>query len=415
MIKNDLGHMGCPFYEQKLANGLNVIFIPRKSQLKSALIYVGQGGFSHDEEINSSKIPFGSAYFLEKMIMSEKTKDELKEMAVIGDSTLDYSSTCFTLDTLGDVFKALKVVLDKICSFDFNEMDVEEFKKENASLFFNRSHNPFILTKMTCVENLFSESPIKLGFIPNEEQAKVIHASALKKFQTKYYSASHMTLIISGDFRPGEVIDQVSKLRVPSFTTTYNKKLEYQEDYSQVAHFNRTLHLPYPYDVMSLGIKLPKREKVYEDYGVLSFSMYELLLPLLFTSNNNFLNGLRGINGDLLEAKLLQGDEDAFILLTMKCSDKNRLGIFLTDYLSALEKRYSREDLSRVSNNYYCTALKYLAVPKTAVSNFAAAYSNNIPYTSMVDSISKMKYSTMKEFTSAISTLPKATSLLEHV
>ena len=79
MLKRDLGHLGCPFYEEKLDNKVTLVFIPKKNALRSATIYIGQGGFVHAKEIASSKIPFGTAYYLMNMILSSKVKEDFKE------------------------------------------------------------------------------------------------------------------------------------------------------------------------------------------------------------------------------------------------------------------------------------------------------------------------------------------------
>ena len=55
MIKNDFGHLGCPYYEEKLENGITLILIPRKSKLKSAGIYIGKGNLFNVREANGAK------------------------------------------------------------------------------------------------------------------------------------------------------------------------------------------------------------------------------------------------------------------------------------------------------------------------------------------------------------------------
>ena len=58
MIKNDYGHLNTPFYQQKENTGVNLIFIPKKSEEKSGVLYIPQGFYLHDNEINKTKINF---------------------------------------------------------------------------------------------------------------------------------------------------------------------------------------------------------------------------------------------------------------------------------------------------------------------------------------------------------------------
>ena len=136
MIKSDYGHLSTPFYEEKLSQGLRLVFIPRKAALKSALLYIAQGGYPHDAEIASSKMPFGAAFYLEKMIFSPKTQETFRKMGALGTSHTDYSFTSFRIDSLKDVFAPLQVLLSKIATLDFSETDVEAYR---ASRYFMRT------------------------------------------------------------------------------------------------------------------------------------------------------------------------------------------------------------------------------------------------------------------------------------
>jgi hypothetical protein len=114
MLKHDYGHLGCPFYEEVLDNGMTVVFIPSKSKLKSATIYVAQGGFLHSQQISTSKIPFGSAYYLMNMVLSNSLVESLKKDGVLASSSLDYSYVRYSLNTLGDLYTSLKKVMNRV-------------------------------------------------------------------------------------------------------------------------------------------------------------------------------------------------------------------------------------------------------------------------------------------------------------
>jgi len=406
MIRSDLGHLNCPFYEEKLDNGLRILLYPRKTKETSAVIYINQGGYPHDEEINSSKMPFGVAYLLEKMVMSDKTVDQLLQASTIGRSHTDFSYTLFQLDTLGDVFAPLKIVMDKIANIDFTEADVDEFKRQYLVA---KDENPFTPSIKGLLNNMYFNSPIRNGYQPTYEESVLIHASAMKKFLLRYYIAKEMTIMVSGDMTPSQFKEGLSKLRIPGNITTYNKELKFEEDYSKVKDTYSTGRFEVRESTLSFGIKLPKREKLYENYGQLLFDIYEVVLPILYSENPEFLTGVRSTDSYLDGCSLIQGGEDTSIILTFKTkSSPNALVTFLTDYHADLTKHLNRDRFSDYVKFYYADSIRLLSSPKKALLCFAKAYANSVPYTAIVGQVSKLSFSNFKTFLKELSTYPRS-------
>ena len=166
MIKSDYGHLYCPFYEQKFDNGLKLIFIPSKSHIRAAGVYIAQGGFKHDELIDKSKIPFGTPYVLERVISRKDIRKRfLKEGAILKSHT-DFSYTSFSVFTMRDVFEPFQELLKLLVPSSFDENDVETAKKTIKSI-------PETDLSYSCrkvIDNLYYSSPIKYGIIPEQSE-----------------------------------------------------------------------------------------------------------------------------------------------------------------------------------------------------------------------------------------------------
>lgn len=413
MIKKDLGGLGYPFFEQKLENGLTLIFLPRKSRLKSALVYVGYGGYYRNEEIDGIKTPFGTAYYAEHMLMNEPFKKILASQGILGCSHTDFSYSYYSLDTLEDLYKGLASLMDRISFCKFQEEEVEVFRKRDAIASRKRDQNPENQAKAKALDNLYYASPIRLGVTPSSAQAMMIHISGLRKFFEAYYLPERITIMVSMDDTPAHFLEEMTKLRLPVSHPVKEKPIAFTEIYDKVnreyTKFSAESHASY----LSYGVKMPPRKDLYANYGQMLFSLYEVLEKALFTMNPSFQNGLNQIHAELLNTELDQGFEDAYLLLNIKTDAPQEALGFITSYLSNAAKHVEHALLKKVQNHYFANSLSSLSVPSQALRGFALAHANNMPYTGLISQTLKMSFAYFKNYLSDFQTFRRAAAYLQ--
>ncbi len=407
MIKSDYGHLDCPFYEQKLKNGLKVLFIPMKDRGESAMVYLSQGGYLHDEKIESSKIPFGTAYYLAHMVMDDSFQRSLLQKGAIGRCESDLSYTSFQVTCKKDVFTPLSMLLDRLYNMDFSEEALESMKDALSP-----KNDGLSLARKNLLLNLYSSSPIRLGVVPDREQAVPIHVTALRKYLQRYYVPNRVTLILCGDYTPNECMAKIEKLRLPKDIVTFNKELCFDENYeSPVKDYASTKATDGDYLVY--GIKFKPREKLYEQFGQLMFFSYEIFKECLFTENADFLSGLRNADSDLLDVSFHEGGEDGYLLLSIKTKSPVAVLSFLTEYLERIEKHVDRRLFDDILSEYYAKGIALLRNPRTCVSSFSRAYANNLPYTSLLSLTAKTNYRSFKSFLKEVGTFVRSAYYLK--
>ena len=408
MLKHDYGHLGCPFYEEVLDNGMTVVFIPSKSKLKSATIYVAQGGFLHSQQISTSKIPFGSAYYLMNMVLSNSLVESLKKDGVLASSSLDYSYVRYSLNTLGDLYTSLKKVMNRVAKPCFEEKDIESFKETERILASQREKDALEVSKRGCLDNLYLSSPIKYGYIPSFEDGIRIHASALKKYQETYYTPSNVVLFIASDDTPEKVLEEVKKLPQPHASSLEEQPFTYDEIYTEVNKEFTKKSLSSPHSYLTYGIKMPARANIYEKYGDLAFAFYQILLRSIVLENDFFKDNLTNLRATLVSTSFKEGGEDSYILLSFQTEDEVSLINFLTNYFARLDNRVTTADFKRIQEETYAWAIKKLALPNQAVDAFSKTYANHIPYTSLVNRVSRLTYNVYRRFLEEFKTFKKA-------
>ncbi len=406
--------MDCPFYEEKLDNGLTLIFLPKKTKLKSALVYVGQGGFLHSREIASSNIPFGSAYYLMNVIASPSFEAELKKEGTILGSDMDYSYVRYSINTTGDIFAPLEKLMSRITKPCFEEKDIEEFKKSETKRSQKRNQDPIHVSQMTCLDNLYFSSPIKYGYIPSIEDGVRIHASALKKYQETYYSPDRIVLFISSDDTPENVLNEVKKIRFGQPSTLHEKKFEYDEVYTEVKREYKEIVMDVPHSYLTYGIKLPSRQIIYDNYGDLTFCAYEILLSSIIYGNPEFMSKLSNFKASLVDAVLKQGGEDGYILLTFQCEDEVSLINFLTNYFARLGEKVTNSRFNMFIKESFMTAIREVATPNRALDHFSRSHANHIPYTELMRHVYHLNFSSYRRFLEEFKAFKKAVCFVKR-
>lgn len=393
MIKKDLGGLGFPFFEQKLENGISVLFLPTKSRLKSAKIMVSAGAFSRVEKIDNIAIPFGSAHVLSAVLMSEDFKKELLKEKIVASAEVDYSYTIYSLDTMDDLYKGISLLMDRIAFATIKEEDV---RSACASDRYERSD--LEKAELLCMENLYTGSPIKNGIRPTEEQSNKIHASGLKKFKESYYTPDRISILVCADDVPSQVVEKIREMHFPVKKTVQEQFLNYQEDYDSVSKEFTVKKIAESQSILTYGVKLPARADQYEAFGEMLFSIYQILPEVLITKNPIFLKAMEEIKAEVISCEIKQGFEDACLLIDLSVGDKDKCLNVITDYLSRCTKFVENKTFKDVLRMYTASAVASLASTHDALDGFCSALADHLPYTGVVSQTNKMKFSYLNNY-----------------
>lgn len=408
MIKSDYGHFDVPFYEQKLNNGLKVLFVPTKRGLESAMVYVSQGGYLHDEKIEESKIPFGTASYVSKMVMDRDFRETLLAHEAYGEEKSDLSYTYFQVTSPKGILAPLSLLMSRLYDMDFREENLEEIKKSN----FDQGEK-VLRAQKECLRNLYSSSPIRMGVLPTREESVPIHVTALRKFLQRYYVPSRVTLIVAADWTPKECMENIRSLRLPRESATGNKELLFDEDYKNVPQAYRSEKAK-DGDIFVYGVKFAPRQEIFEKYGQLMFMAYEVLGDMLFVRNPSFQESLRGLNSDLLSFRFEEGGEDTCLLLTFSTKTPVALEDFLVGYFHGLEKKVDRRFFHAQIEDQVARSLERMRNARTLIKLFASAYANNLPYPSLLTMLTRMSYKSFLQFLRTIAEYPHSSFFLQE-
>lgn len=412
MIKSDYGKFNCPIYEEKLNSGMNLILIPRVSKIKTAILYIPQGYYLHDDEINSTKINYGCPFLLKEMILNEETVKKLNGIGSKVTAVCKHSYTYYKFETMSSLTKAINVLLNRIKDLNLTDAEVEKYKQVLMS---KNKENDILLVNDNTVKNMFINSPMKNGSSIKNSDLKMIHLTEMKKFLYRYYSLKSLTLFVSGDITPNDCLNNlVSKLNFPIFPITSSKEKKFDEDYSKVKEKRDVISFKNERHLLSFGIKFDKRQTLFEKYGELIFAFYEIALDVL-TDNVEFNNVLKESKSSLVYKTITEGYEDTFLLLTFKCDKYATLSNRLSSYSSSIDKNINNKLFNEIKKQYLYKSSCLLSSPSLLIDEFARVYADNLPFTYIMKKVSNLTYTDFMKILKTVLSYPRSVTYLENI
>ncbi|MFJ7939625.1 EF-P 5-aminopentanol modification-associated protein YfmH [Peribacillus sp. NPDC096622] len=202
------------FIEEKKINGLDTLLVNKKGFLENyILLSIDFGGVDsnsiyHEKECNS-KIPYGTAHFLEHLIFQNNQFDVLHRFGNIGSSinaSTNFEYTSFVISCTEQLELNIQMILKLVQSISITNDIVEKEKKIIKQEILQTQSNK----KAKCFTNLLSdlygdESGVAQPIVGNLASIDSMDSDILEKCFQKFYSIENMKIIIIGDIIPEEI------------------------------------------------------------------------------------------------------------------------------------------------------------------------------------------------------------------
>ena len=205
-------------YVEKLENGLTVMILPRKTtQKKYAMWGVNFGSidnhFINPDNNKEIKIPDGVAQFLEhKMFEQENGVNSLDALSSLGVDANAYTTndyTTYLFECTDNFYEALDELMDYVQHPYYTDENVE---KEKGIIGQERNmydDYPTWKVYMNAMECLYHNNPVKLDIAGTIESITPITKETLYDCYNTFYTPSNMLMVITGDFEPEKLIQEI--------------------------------------------------------------------------------------------------------------------------------------------------------------------------------------------------------------
>lgn len=292
-------------YFEKLENGLNIIIIPKENTNKKYVIWGTNFGSIDNRFIMPGSneevfIPDGVAHFLEhKMFEQPNGTNSLDTLMALGLEANAYTTndhTAYLFECSSDKFyEGLDELMDYVQSPYFTDENVEKEKGIIGQEIMMYDDDPGFKLYLNTMDCLYHKNAVKLDIAGTIESISKIDPDVLYKCYNTFYHPSNMTLVVCGNFKPEELIEEIKKrLKHKENQGEIKRIYEVEEDSINRKIKETNMEVSVPIFMIGYKDKLPNSEEIVKKHIAI-----EVILNMLIGKSSELYKELYN-NGDLL-------------------------------------------------------------------------------------------------------------------
>ena len=348
-------------YIEKLENGLTVMIIPKKNIQKKYIIWGTHYGSNDSSfivpgETEITEVPKGVAHFLEhKMFEQENGRNSLDVLTALGVNANAYTTndhTAYLYECTDNFYPALDEFMDYIQHPYFTDENVEKEKGIIGQEIMMYDDYPDWKVYLNALECMYHKHPVKLDITGTIETISKINKEILYKCYNTFYNPSNMVMVISGDFEPNEVLEEIKKRILPKESKGEIKRI-FEEEPKDVVKNKVEQKMEVSKPIYTIGIKdvpAENNEKVKKHIAI------EILLNILVGASSEWFKDLYDI-GNTYSTPSFEYEFDtnyAHILITGQSNNPDELFEKFKGQINKLvNEGINKEDFERTRRMIY--------------------------------------------------------------
>lgn len=384
-------------YKEKLENGMTVIIIPRENTQKKYVIWGTHYGSNESKfivpgENKETEVPKGVAHFLEhKMFEQEKGPNSLDVLTALGVEANAYTTndhTAYLFECTDKFYEALDELMDYVQHPYFTDENVEKEKGIIGQEIMMYDDYPEWKVYLNTLEAMYYNHPVKLDITGTIETISHIDKEVLYKCYNTFYHPSNMVLVVCGDFKPEEILEEIKKRLIPREEAGEIRRIYPEEPKEIVKNYvEQKMEVSMP--LFTIGIKdTPSKEKVKKHIAI------EILLNIILGKSSKLYKELYN-NSIIFAQPSLEyefTDDYAHILITGQATEPQKVFEGIKAEISELvQNGIAQEEFTRVKKMIYGGYVKeYNDVAETA-RMFLADFFKGINSFDYIDEIENVK------------------------
>lgn len=353
-------------YIEKLENGLTVMIVPKKGIQKKYIIW-GTNYGSNDStfivpgETEVTEVPKGVAHFLEhKMFEQENGKNSLDVLTTLGANANAYTTnnhTAYLYECTDNFYEALDEFMDYVQHPYFTDENVEKEKGIIGQEIMMYDDYPDWKVYLNALEAMYHKNPVKLDITGTIETISKIDKDILYKCYNTFYNPSNMAMVISGDFEPEELLEEIKKRLIPNESNGEIKRI-FEEEPAEIVKEKVEQKMEVSRPLYTIGIKdvpADEKEKVRKHISI------EILLNMLIGASSELYKKLYDM-GNSYSVPGIEYEFDknyAHILITGQSNNPEELyEMFKQEVNRFISEGINEEDFERTKKMIYGEYIK---------------------------------------------------------
>ena len=390
-------------YMEKLDNGLTVMVIPKPGVQKKYII-LGTNYGSNDSkfivpgEEKETEVPNGVAHFLEhKLFEQENGTNSLDTLTALGVNANAYTTndhTAYLFEGTDNFYKALDELMDYVQHPYFTDENVEKEKGIIGQEIRMYDDYPDWRVYLNAMQAMYHNNPIKIDITGTIETISKIDKEILYKCYKTFYHPSNMALVVCGDFKPEEILEEIKKRLIENNNQGEIKRI-YPEEPETIVQEKIEQKLEVSQPLYTIGIKDSRKYTANETNNeiVKNHIAIEILLNLIIGRSSNLYKELynEGIIYGQPSLDYEFGKTYAHILITGQSTNPEKVyEKFKSEVSKMKEEGIKKEDFERIKKMIYGGYIKEYNDVQDIARMFLADYFkgiNSFDYLEEIDGI----------------------------
>ena len=256
--------VGEKVFKWELNNGLTLFVMPRNNFRKQYAVFAAGCGsidlnFINPENNEKTKVPAGTAHFLEHKLFEDKKQSIFNSFASLGSSTNAYTgftNTSYLFSGTINFQESLIRLIDFVQDPYFTEDNVEKEKSIIAREINMYEDKPGWQIYFKLLQGLFNKHPVRYDIAGTIESIKKITAEDLNVFYNTFYHPGNMVLFVTGDLLPEKIYNLVAENQMKKrFNNRGEPKKIYPDEPDYICEEKIKLDMDVSLPYFSLGYK----------------------------------------------------------------------------------------------------------------------------------------------------------------
>lgn len=346
-------------YIEKLENGLTIIIVPKENIKKKYVIWGTHFGsidnrFIVPQTQEEVSVPDGVAHFLEhKMFEQENGVNSLDALMALGVDANAYTTnnhTAYLFETTNNFYPALDELMDYVQHPYFTDENVEKEKGIIGQEIGMYDDDPGWQLYMNALDCMYKQNAVKIDIAGTVESISKIDKDVLYKCYNTFYNPSNMVMVVCGDFKPEEILNEIKSRLVPKEEQGEIKRIYPKSETGLNKKFKETT-MPVSKPIFLIGFK----DENFEDDKVKRHIAIEIIMNMLVGKSSKLYQKLYGENL-LLSAPDTDyefTDNYAHAMITGQSKEPEKVKEELLKEMSNLKENFNKEDFERIKKKVY--------------------------------------------------------------
>ena len=210
---------------EKLENGMTIMIIPKHETDKKYVVWgfkIGSNDNHFIEPITNKevKVPDGIAHYLEhKMFENKSGMDSLMTLMSLGLDANAYTTndhTAYLFSGTENFYQGLDELMDYVQHPYYTDENVEKERPIISQEIGKYDDMPTWKLYINTVQNLYHNNTVRIDTAGTTETISHITKENLYQCYNTFYNPSNSVMVISGDFNPEKLLEEIKKRLIPT-------------------------------------------------------------------------------------------------------------------------------------------------------------------------------------------------------